>query len=72
MVFVGTFSAGKLEVAIRKGALAIRQDGQAHKFVEHVEHRTFSGAEAVRRGTSVLYVTERCVFRLCAEGIELI
>jgi propionate CoA-transferase len=72
VVFVGTFSAGKLEVAINKGALAIQRDGHAHKFVEHVEHRTFSGAEAVRRGTSVLYVTERCVFRLCAEGIELI
>jgi propionate CoA-transferase len=72
VVFVGTFSAGKLEVAIHKGALAIRQDGQAHKFVEHVEHRTFSGAEAVRRGTSVLYITERCVFRLGAEGLELI
>jgi len=72
VVFVGTFSAGKLEVAIHKGALAIHQDGHAHKFVVRVEHRTFSGAEAVRRGTTVLYVTERCVFRLCAEGLELI
>ncbi len=72
VVFVGTFSTGKLELAIHKGALAIRQDGQAHKFVARVEHRTFSGAEAVRRGTTVLYVTERCVFRLCAEGLELV
>jgi propionate CoA-transferase len=72
VVFVGTFSAGKIEVAIHKGALAIRQDGQGQKFVEHVEHRTFSGAEAVRRGTSVLYITERCVFRLCTEGLELV
>ncbi len=72
VVFVGTFSAGKLEIAIHKGALAIHQDGHAHKFVDHVEHRTFSGAEALRRGTTVLYVTERCVFRLCAEGLELI
>ena len=72
VVFVGTFSAGKIEVAIHKGALAIRQDGQGQKFVKHVEHRTFSGAEAVRRGTSVLYITERCVFRLCTEGLELV
>ena len=72
VVFVGTFSAGKIEVAIHNAALAIRQDGQGQKFVERVEHRTFSGAEAVRRGTSVLYITERCVFRLCTEGLELV
>jgi propionate CoA-transferase len=42
------------------------------KFVRQVEHRTFSGREAHRRGQPVLYVTERCVFRLHAKGLELI
>ena len=42
--------------------------GDAPKFVERVEHRTFSGREALRRGQRVLYVTERCVFRLVARG----
>jgi propionate CoA-transferase len=42
------------------------------KFVREVEHRTFSGREAHRRGQAVLYVTERCVFRLHARGLELI
>ena len=46
--------------------------GAARKLVAAVEHRTFSGREAFRRGQPVLYVTERCVFRLHAEGIELI
>jgi propionate CoA-transferase len=41
------------------------------KFVRQVEHRTFSGREAWRRGQPVLYVTERCVFRLHADGLEL-
>jgi acyl CoA:acetate/3-ketoacid CoA transferase len=37
-----------------------------------VEHVTFSGAYAAGRGQSVLYVTERCVFALTPDGIELI
>jgi propionate CoA-transferase len=42
------------------------------KFVREVEHRTFSGREAFRRGQPVLYVTERCVFRLHERGLELV
>ena len=57
VVFVGTFTAGRLEVALEDGKLRIVEDGQARKFVDEVEHRTFSGAEAQRRGMSVLYVT---------------
>jgi propionate CoA-transferase len=43
----------------------------APKLVERVEHRTFSGPLAVRRGQPVLYITDRCVFRLTPEGLEL-
>ena len=72
VVFVGTFTTGNLEITIRNGQLAIVKEGCAKKFVDQVEHRTFSGSEAMRRGTVVLYITERCVFRLCPEGLELI
>jgi len=72
VVFVGTFTAGELEVTVEDGRLCILRDGQARKFVNEVEHRTFSGAEAQRRGLTVLYITERCVFGLCSEGLELI
>lgn len=41
------------------------------KFVENVEHRTFGGADAAQRGRPVMYVTERCVFCLRADCIEL-
>jgi propionate CoA-transferase len=58
VVFVGTFTAGS-------GA------SEQRKFVQEVEHRTFSGEQARRRGQEVLYVTERCVFRLGAAGLEL-
>ena len=71
VVFVGTFTAGNLEVAIEAGKLHIREDGKSVKFVDEVEHRTFSGPEAARRGKEVVYVTERCVFRLTAEGLRL-
>ena len=72
VVFVGTFTAGDLDVAIEDGKLRIIREGKAKKFVKEVEHRTFSGAYAVKRGQPVLYVTERCVFQLTPDGMELI
>lgn len=72
LVFVGTFTAGQLNVGIADGALRILQEGQMAKFVPEVEHRTFSGEYAFKRGQPVLYITERCVFRLVADGLELI
>ena len=72
MVFVGTFSAGPQDIRIENGALRIVQDGELRKFVREVEHRTFAGRLAAEAGKPVLYVTERCVFRLTTEGLELI
>lgn len=72
VVFVGTFDAAGLRVAIEDGKLVILQDGRSRKFVRLVEHRTFSGAYAAARGQAVLYVTERCVFELTPDGLELI
>lgn len=71
VVFVGTFTAGALEIAIQDGTLAILRDGGARKFVREVEHRTFSGAYAAQAGRTALYITERCVLRLTADGLEL-
>ncbi len=72
LVFVGTFTAGGLEVALKDGRLKILAEGRAKKFVQEVEHRTFSGQEALRRRQPVLYITERCVFELTADGVELV
>ena len=73
VVFVGTFTAGDLDVVVDQGQLRIRREGASAKFIRQVEHRTFSGREALRRGQRVLYVTERCVFRLAPQGgLELI
>jgi len=72
VVFAGTFLAGELTLEVAGGKLRIVSEGTAPKFVEEVEHRTFSGEHAARRGQSVLYVTERCVFRLAQGGLELV
>ena len=71
VVFVGTFTAGGLDVAVDAGKLLILEEGRSKKFIEEVEHRTFSGPQAARWGKSVLYITERCVFKLSPEGLEL-
>ncbi|KPF70350.1 CoA-transferase [beta proteobacterium AAP99] len=71
VVFVGTFTAGDQELSVEGGLLKIGADRGARKFVAEVEHRTFSGAQALKQGQRVLYITERCVFELRAEGMTL-
>jgi propionate CoA-transferase len=72
VVFVGTFTTGDLDIGVAGGKLAIGRDGKSTKFVDTVEHRTFSGPFAAAAGKEVLFVTERCVFSLTREGMELI
>lgn len=72
VVFVGTFTSGGLKIAIEDGKLRIVQEGRVVKFVNQVEHVTFSGPYAFKKGQAVLYITERCVFALGARGLELI
>jgi propionate CoA-transferase len=72
VVFVGTFTSGGLKVAVADGRIAIDQEGRFSKFVPRVGQVTFSGPVASAREQDVLYITERCVFRLGRNGIELI
>jgi propionate CoA-transferase len=72
VVFVGTFNAGGLKLATTDGLLTICCEGSCQKFVEAVEHRTFSGKHAIERGQQVLYITERCVMALTPDGLELV
>lgn len=72
VVFCGTFTAGGLKTFITDGRLTIETEGRVQKFVKEVEHVTFSGRRARKLGQPVLYVTERCVFKLTENGMELI
>lgn len=72
VVFVGTFTTGGLQVSVKDGLLKIEKEGSEKKFLDKVEHVTFSGRYAVMIGQPVCYITERCVFTLTQDGMELV
>ncbi|GAB4344815.1 MAG: acyl CoA:acetate/3-ketoacid CoA transferase [Gammaproteobacteria bacterium] len=69
--FLGTFTSGGQDFEVRDGQLRILREGKARKFVDTVQHLTFNGRYAAERGQRVVYITERAVFRLTEEGLEL-
>lgn len=71
LVFCAPFSAKGLEVEVGGGRLTIRREGDIPKLVREVEQRSFSGPFASAQGQPVLYVTERAVFTLTSQGLEL-
>jgi propionate CoA-transferase len=71
VVFVGSFSSGGVKASVENGGMRIEQEGKHRKFVEHVGQITFSAATALARSQEVLYVTERCVFRLTDRGLRV-
>lgn len=72
IIFAGTFTAGDLQVSIADGKIKVVKEGGVKKFIKDVEQVTFSGNTAQMSNLRVFYVTERCVFTLTGEGIELI
>jgi len=71
VVFLGTFLA-PCRTEVVDGHIAVDDAVAAPKFLDCVEQRTFSGSYAAGAGQPVLYVTERCVFRLTQAGLQLI
>ena len=71
VVFCGSFDAKGTRVSLTADGLRIDRHGDIMKLVAAVAGVTFSGSEAVRRGQDVVYLTERAVFRLRDEGVEL-
>ncbi len=68
--FLGTFLAPS-RTHVQDGRIVVDPTPAAAKFIDAVEQRTFSGAEAVKTGRPVLYITDRCVFRLTENGLQL-
>lgn len=71
-VFCGTFTAGGLDINVQDGKLEIISEGKNIKFVNNVSQVTFSGEFASQNSKDVLYITERCVFKLFEDGLHLI
>ncbi len=72
VLFVGTFTAGGLQIQLDNGNMSIVQEGRNRKFIVGVEQITFNGAYAAEQGKEILYITERCVFKMTDDGLELI
>jgi propionate CoA-transferase len=72
VVFGGTLTAGDLDVGWDGGRTVIRKEGRHRKFVPNLEQICYSASIGRERGQVTLFVTERAVFRIGAEGLELI
>ena len=72
VVFCFSFTAGGLEIEDHYGVTSIKTEGKIPKLVDQVAAISFSAQNAHDNGQEVLYVTERCVLRLGAEGLELV
>ena len=72
VVFSGTLTAGDLDVTWEHGKTVIRKEGRHRKFVPSLEQICYSAEMGRARGQVALFVTERAVFQVGAEGLELI
>ncbi len=72
VVFCTTFTAGGLKIEQAGDTLSIAEEGRNRKFVEKVSTVSFSADNAIANGQEVIYITERCVFRMTDAGLKLI
>ncbi|MGI6743635.1 MAG: CoA-transferase [Eubacteriales bacterium] len=72
VVFCLTFNTKGLETVEKDGMVCINSEGSIPKFRKEIRSISFSAQQATKNGQRVLYVTERCVFRLTDIGLELI
>ncbi len=71
VVFCGTLRAGGLQVTGEDGRLVVETEGSTPRAVSDIQGVCFNGERMRSQGKTVHYVTERAVFRLTDNGIEL-
>lgn len=67
-----TIFVGRVDVKIGDGQLDIIKEGNIKKFINDIEQISFNGRLALKDHKKVYYVTERAVFQLVDEGLELL
>ena len=73
VVFCMNFTTqGLLTQKTADGRVTILKEGSIPKFRSKISAVSFNGSRALQRGQRVLYVTERCVFALTEDGLELV
>lgn len=72
VIFSGSFTAGGLRVEWPSGRTHILSEGRSQKLVAQVQQISYSARFGHKQGQTVLYVTERAVFRFTNDGLELI
>ncbi len=72
LIYTGTFTQGGLRVNVGGGKIAITEEGKNRRFVNRLEQVTVDGKFLAKQEKTVLFVTERAVFQLTKDGLELI
>ena len=72
VVFGGTLTAGDVDIGWEGGKTIVRKEGRHRKFVPKVEQICYSAKMGRERGQLALFVTERAVFRIGDDGLDLI
>lgn len=73
LILAGTFTTGGLEADVVDGKLRIIKEGRNRKFVQTAAHLTYAVGRGVsERGQRAIIVTERAVFNVGPDGLELI
>lgn len=72
VVFLGTFTAKGAMYRFEDDRLVIEREGAVRKMVGRVGQISFNGPASRASGQQVVIVTERAVFELVPEGVELV
>src|SRR5262249_2832685 len=71
VIFSGTLTAGDLDIAWEDGRTVIRKEGRHKKSIPKIEQVAPSAARGPARGQVTPFMTERAIFRVGRDGLEL-
>ena len=72
VIFSGTLTSNGLKTKISKGNLNILKEGKNKKFIKKVKQITYSSKLGTKRGQTIIFNTDRGVFRFINNKITLV